>query len=241
MIKVSICVGCGLKVSGTGLLEVQLRPGGGLDCDNSGDANDGLFVTAASTTGSNCIDVVGGVVSVNLSEDACNGLQCRANGLYAPCPDSETGINSQGSANQGDIPLNVNTGGAATFDLVTIAAVSICNPTCCTASGRISVMSGGIFIDADPGYLGSTNLQISIDGGGFASSPVAEIWCDNNTASIQRFDLNNLEDDFWSNLGSGACTTVAARIRTVVSAGTGTINGILVFETQWDLNQTGCC
>lgn len=246
VIPISVCVGCGLTVSGTGLLEVLLRPGGGISCDNSG-ADAGLFVTTA-TTGSNCIDVASGVVSINLSEDACNGLQCRGNGLYAPCPDSI--VDRAGSGSTTATPVGVN--GTATppnnYIFESTDTITICNTTCCTVSGRLTVSAGGIYaLPAGPGLIIEGFLETSTNAGPYiGASPLGSRLVHNNHGTNDLFaDFNNLHDNVVTTLAPTECVTVRSRVRYTVTSGaltSGTLGGASQqFEYQWDLNQTGCC
>lgn len=45
----ALCIGCGLIVGEDGKLAVELRPDGGILCQNTGDADDGLYVDGLAT------------------------------------------------------------------------------------------------------------------------------------------------------------------------------------------------
>lgn len=244
----AICIGCGLKVnSSTGLLEVELRPGGGIACDPDG-SDAGLYLSGASTTGSNCIDVASGVVSINPSEDACNGIQCRANGLYAPKPDSLTGINNSGSTQAAPVGVNgTEAPGGNVYTFNATNTLSITNTLCCNVFGLVRITAGGLKMGtAGPGLLIEGFLEISTDGGAYiGANPGGSKVIHNNSTTAQLWgDFNNIVDNLWrAPLAPSAITTYHARMRYVVTSGSatsGTLIGAQAFEYDYIFTQTGC-
>lgn len=219
----AVCIGCGLEIDPiTGLLEVQLRPGGGLDCDNTGDANDGLFVVFPPPTGiiaddTTCSGLNGGVTIsgdgtagshlsavVPISTDNCNGIRCTASGLYAPCPDTVTSATLRGYTGAiFPVALNIGGGPAATFGVVNDGAViTATNNLCCNIEGFWDVQAFGGRVEANPGFNGYAYLLVSIDGGGFNEAvPVTRISMDNRASApgdpnggVVEYYLSNFED-----------------------------------------------
>ena len=255
----AICVGCGLRINpDTGLLEVHLAPGGGLGCDTT-DPDQGLHVTGASTTGSNCIDVSSGVVSINRSEQSCNGINCLGDGLYAPCPDSIIGGDNFG-ATGGPWPLagGLNTGGGipTTFNGQSLCdsgcggpgnqSIHICNTTCCTVAGYATVLASvGDINNASVGFEASVFLSCSINGGAyFGASPDTRIRIGNDGAAPagnRNLRVGTLIEKNFLVLGVGECVDYQAQITIAVTAGTAAWETAPNFEFYFDLNQVGCC
>lgn len=146
------CIGCGLTSGVDGLLKVQVRPGGGLDCDNSGDANDGLYVVPGAVTAApGTTTVVTGDTAtidgfgtglagdpikgnVRKSSSACNGLRLDPDGVYAACPSSYTCLQNTGFFGGAIIGVGngLNTGCGAppcNFDLLSQCNINGCS-TC---------------------------------------------------------------------------------------------------------------
>lgn len=233
----TVCVGCGLAVDGaSGLLEVQLRPGGGISCDDSGDADDGLFLTVPAASAGDCITVsAGGAVSVEISPDACNGLKCRGNGLYIPCPTTIAG--TSGTVIQtGAAPPFDAAGPNATFNFPS-PVINITNNLCCSVSGRISIIAGGLFATLEPSTECYYFLQTNANGGGLVGvSPETRAYRHNvSTTVVQTVDFNNIEDNNWYTIPAGTAETYAANFVLFVITGTAHVTGNVGFEFIWDL------
>lgn len=247
----AICVGCGLKINETsGLLEVQLRPGGGIACDNTGADAAGLYVSNPNTAGSNCIDVSSGVVSINLSEDAGNGIACRANGLYAYCPDSIVGtVNSGATGNTW--PFAISTAGAGTFNAQSLCGtaacnvdkVHICNTTPCQVAGFMNIQCyPGEITNASVGFEAVGFIGVSVDGAPFVlSTPATYTRFFNDGAGVRMFQLGHFEETNFLVVDPGQCVDYQAQMTFVVSLGTATWNTAPNFEFHWQLTQVGCC
>jgi hypothetical protein len=222
-----VCVGCGLEVNPTsGVLETKLKPGGGLVCDG-----DGLSVTFPAA------------YSPTESPDDCNGFEVRGNGLYAPCPEATVGSHQWIGAEIA--PLEVSTGGAGTFAW-TSSVASITNTSCCEQQGRISARAGGVTLAMDNGFRGYADLQVNIDGAGWATAvPSTRIYCENSQGTPINIGLNNLLDENWIIFDAppalGSTHSYAARIFLVVTAGTADASGVPAVEINWVAPQTGCC
>lgn len=263
------CIGCGLNSDAAGLLEVQLRPGGGIECDPDG-ADAGLFLTPTgpatiSTTPGSCTGISGNGspgsplrVDADISEDACNGITCRANGLYAHCPDSLVcSINVPGTGG-GAVPVALSAG---TFDLLSNCtappscatcvaacgtnAIQVCqngaNAICCQTSGFWEIIAYGGVISTNPGFEATVLLRECLDGSFGNSVPLTNKKFFNSTGGAQIWELGGFhaKNFIVSNLND--CHTFAAAIRIIVVAGTGSWIVAPEFEFYWHYTQTGCC
>lgn len=259
------CVGCGLTSSPAGLLEVQLRPGGGISCDNSGDADDGLFLTPAgpatvSTTGGDCTIISGNGapgtplrIDAEVSGDVCNGISCRGNGLYAPCPDSYACIMNQGICGA-FVPFAINTGGAGNFNLEACCADNpcsncvgsrwqVCNPSpCCTMEGFISVLVyGGAITGPSVGFDAEAHVEVQYGGGGWTiSTPPTYFRMQNLSGNRSHFDIANMEERNYLLLAPSECIDFQARITINVFAGSATWAAGPGFEYYVHTTQTNC-
>jgi len=235
---VAVCLGCGLDVDpDTGVLELQLKSGGGLVCDG-----DGLSVAFPSV---DALDPI--------SPDACNGIARRGNGLYAPCPDASTGTANCTLANLDYDPAPptppdtqneyefVST--SAVTDQGTVGGVvTMTNPTCCQITGRIGVRAGGLYGLAQDGFYGAAELRVNQGGGGLTGAgPDTHIVFENQCGSPVHTSFNNMVDENWIVIDPGDTFTYAASILFLVYAGNIHLSGTINFEFNWVLVQTGCC
>lgn len=266
----AVCVGCGLAVDANGVLNVDLDgdPGSGIHCDNSAGLSlqiqhtDGSCVTLTGngTTGSplhseirlggapNGLLCGGDGLRVDRSEDGCNGLEIRANGLYAPCPDSVVEIMNVTPA---FAPFGINSGGAGNFNIPSGCSSScsggywhICNPLCCQVAGFISCrVYVGAVTGASVGFDAEAHLEISINGGPFGgASPPTYIRMQNLNVNNQSYwDLANMEERNYLVLDPGACVDMQVQATINVFAGTATWATGPNFEYYVHLTQTGCC
>lgn len=250
VVKISLCVGCGLKIGGTGLLEVELRPSGGIGCTNTGAADDGLFVTfppstvVTSNTGDDCVQLTGNgaagtplSTSLIISPDACNGVQCRGNGLYAfSRPNDKVGIYPElmgGFA--GPYPLAV---GVATYRFFGPDHAVFNNSTCCTMAGFVKsstsvdvVANGMSWISAQTGFV--------INGVDALGAPLKDAHADTRTSSAggsQLFQLGG-EDSLIASIPPGGSSTFATLLIVTGRVGTGSILSQPAGELAWHI---GC-
>lgn len=257
------CIGCGLTSNVDGLLEVQLRPGGGIECDEDG-ADAGLFLTPTgpstiTTTPGDCTIISGNGapgtplrVDAEISGDACNGITCRANGLFAHCPDSIV-VSTAPAFGGGTVPFGVNALCAppgCSFNLGTASSTNFCNtvdgqagsePTCCTVSGFWSwIAYGGVLINATADFEASGFLTVEIDGGGFAGTPQTnkKYYGD---ADKTVFELGGFQQKDFISVAPGVCHQINARFTVLVAAGSATWQQGPQFESYVHLTQTGCC
>lgn len=251
---ISICVGCGLDVSDTGVLEVQKRPNGGLGCTNTGAGTDGLFLTAF--TGDTATGHMHGtgtladplLTDVRKSTQPCNGIRLDGDGVYASCPKSIIGHYLQTSPQGIDVahPMAIDTLGLARRDFLNDNAfnsIHVCNTTCCTVEGFISVRTGDLWVNAVTGLRIDVNLLININNTGFvAVSPSTELLID-NPGPNQFHSLNGIAYSQWLIEDPGVCFDFQWLYRVHIQNGTGTLytnsNGPSFF-TSIQLNQTNC-
>ncbi|SRR6266498_1620436 len=276
VIPISICVGCGLTVDGSGVLNVLPRPGGGISCQNTGAADDGIYVnfpsTAVNHTDGSCVTLTGdgsggsplhpeirlggspnGLLCggdglrVDRSEDACNGIQIRANGLYAPCPNSI--VNSM-NVSPAFTPFGINSAGAGTFAVLSGCNSScnggywhICNTLCCAVAGFISCrVYAGVVSGASLGFDAAVHIEISINGAGFTgASPPTYTRMSNLAGNQTYWDLANMEERNLLVLNPNECVDIQLQAVVNVFAGTATWSGGPNFEYYVHLTQTGCC
>lgn len=240
----TICVGCGLAVDvDSGLLEVQLKPGGGISCDDTGDADDGLFLTVPTASAGDCITVsAGGAVSVEISPDACNGLRCRGNGLYIPCPNTIAG--TSGTLLQTGVvpPFNAVPPESNPYNFPS-PEITIDNTLCCTVSGRISVIAGGLFATLEPSTECYYYLEVDANGAGLIGvSPETRAYRHNvSTTVVQTVDFNNIEDNNWLTIPASSSVTYAANFVLRVISGTAHVTGDVGFEFIWNLGLACAC
>lgn len=259
----AVCVGCGLEVNGSGVLVVDLAdPGSGLACS---DAN-GLSLNAQHINGS-CVTMAGIGTSgsplqanldlgdapngllcggdglrVDRSEDSCNGLEIRGNGLYAPSPDSIVTSASPGFVG-GTIPFSVNAlcgTPPCSFNLGTASATAFCNTTCCTVEGFWQwIAYGGVLNNATADFEATGFLTVSIDGGGFGGTPQTnkKYYGD---ADKTVFELGGFQQKDYIAVAPGVCHTINAQFTVLVSSGSATWAVGPQFESYVHLTQTGC-
>jgi hypothetical protein len=214
-----LCVGDCFEVV-DGILQLQVDPAGGLECGVSG-----LKANFPAAPGA--------------SPDACNGFEVRGNGLYAPCPDAVVGVHQWVGSEVN--PLEVSSAGDGIFDWPSSLA-TIANGLCCDVGGRISSRAGGIRLQMNDGFRAVCDLQVNINGGGWATAvPATTIYCENSQGVDINIGLNNLLDENYLVVAAGASATYEARIHLDVSAGTADAFGIPAVEINWVMPQTGCC
>lgn len=226
----AVCVGCGLDINGgSGLLEVQLDPAGGITCGPAG--------LAASAVP---------VASIPVSPDACNGITKRGNGLYSPCPKSIVGSIIQTSPQGSGLPQTMIAPG--TFNYLndnTTNSIHICNTTCCEVQGFVEVTVGDTYLDEAEGFFGSSRIQVNIDASGLVDTePSTERVYQNNGTGTLREDANNMGTALQLNIAVGACHDYQWRLQFTATAGTATLKTLTAgpkFQTRWMLSQTGCC
>lgn len=260
----AICVGCGLAVNGSGVLIVDRNPdsvGSGLDCSDSLGLSiaiqhtDGTCVTTTGlgTSGSplhadiNLADANSGLICdgtglrVDVSEDACNGIAIRANGLYSPCPDGVITVANHTSPQSASLPFSA-VGVNNTYNFNSLV-VRITNNTCCSVEGQIVIRVGGLFGTAHPGFFGSSHIQTSVTGGPpfFDAAPSTNKVIHNVTASNWAVDFNNTEEINYLALGPGAFVDYMANFLILANVGTIDLFGTVDFEWNGVLVQTGCC
>lgn len=235
MVRIAVCVGCGLFVNGSGVLEVQRRPGGGIECDNSGDADDGLFLNLTTNACLSGDGTTASPLAPVISPDACNGLECRGNGLYIRNPRSIIGITDHASPENTVLPLVTGTGGTFIFNSL---VVTINNPSCHEVVGRITVIEGGMDVTQNAASTMIASFEVNINGAGFIPViPRASLVFDNRTAVAANDRFDNLIESNLLSIGAGASATYQARMVYFQQSGTGILNGAQTFEFQWDLNQ----
>lgn len=220
----SVCVGCGLDVNGgSGLLEVQLDPAGGITCSGSG-----LAVTGAS--------------SAAISPDACNGITLHAGKLYAPCDASIVGFHDDSLGGINDAIAGANNN----YTYEAADTVTITNNLCRSVKGFVYISCGGLYTDDfAAGFLTIAHLEISINGGGYAPVfPLASRRYSNNGTGVATTDFDNMSTMELITLAPSATITYRARMQVNVqgaAAPAGHIVGVRGFRTRWELVQIGAC
>lgn len=255
----AICVGCGLDINPvSGLLEVQLRPGGGLDCQNLDLPNDGLFVSFPSssivTDDSTTIDFTGDgspgshlTAVVKKSADNCNALINGSDGgLYVACQDSIVGSSLQTSPQDVGAGQLMTAPGTFSYDNSnSTSSIHICNVTCCTVSGQIEVTVGDTYLEADVNFLGNAHLQIKVDGGAFTDVvPDSQKIFHNVGNATQRMDLDNISTAFPFLIAAGVCVDFQWRLQVVATVGTANLHTLSAgpkFQSRWHLSHVDCC
>jgi hypothetical protein len=203
------------------------------------------------------LTVDGGLLIAEISDDGCNGLTCRADGLYVPCPDSIIGSAGVGAVGWTESFLieSPNTyefisectdtdttdcvvgGGGFQFQL--------CNILCCTARGTWDVqVYGGLITGASADFNAIASLSVSIDNGAYVlASPITAFRM--YGAAGATHDISNMEDVNFLELASvgsaGDCVTFSGKVTVQVLAGSATWSTEPTFEFHWQLHQVGCC
>lgn len=231
----AVCVGCGLEVDpDSGVLEVLTDPAGGISCDPT----TGLKLTSIPTA------LLPSVLDP-ISDDACNGIVRRVDGLYAPCPDANVSAVNIGAIENGDLPFEVNTGGGVPsyFHLSTPGPdTAIANDLCCNASGIITIRGGSIFLDAADNFYCTAQLQIKYNGGAWANADPSTMQVfENKTGSNVHTGFSNFMEVNKIDVNAGSSVTYAARIEIAVYASTAILSGPVGFEFNWVIPQVGCC
>ena len=185
---------------------------------------------------------------VTRSPDACNGLELRANGVWAKCPSSLVQIMNVSPA---FAPFGINSGGAGNFNIPSGCNNScnggnwhICNPYNCQISGFISIRAYmGAVSGASVGFDAEGHLEVSINGGGYTgASPGTFIRMQNLTVNNQSYwDLANMEERNFLILDPGACVDYQVQATINVFAGTATWSTGPNFEYYVHLTTTGGC
>lgn len=261
MVIIGICLGCGLGVDDFGILEVKLRPGGGIACDNSGDADDGLYLSGSGSIGivaedSATIDFSGDgssgshlTASVKISGDACNGLTTGSDGkLYAHNVCTKAGGLLTGYLGA-TFPVSMtadayyriqNDGG----DL------SVTNPLSCEMIGIWDVQAYGGGVTMDAGSDAHAFLETDTDGGGYGiSTPETYFRMDNRSSSGPTdYNINNLWERNYVHFNAGETHTLGAKVAIHITTGTATWydsgpHGLAFprFEFHWHFTPVGIC
>lgn len=223
----AVCVGCGLIVDGaTGLLQAHLKTGGHLACSDA----DGISVDVASL----------------VSADACNGIRVTADKLYSPCPKAIVGTSAvQNSPQSVSLPISVTNGGNYNFANDNSAtSIHICNTTCCTVEGLVFVDVGGIYIEAHPGFIGNSHLQVKVNSGAFGDiQPSSRDTFTNTDAAGNEFHDFHMAANLFVSLAAGQCVDYQWNLVVDVQTSGSSVlktDGTLQFVTRWSLSQTGC-
>lgn len=251
-----------MTVNESGVLVVDLKPGGGLTCVDA----DGLSVTFPSFTAddSGTIDFSGDgssgshlTASVKKSTDNCNALINGSDGgLYVACQDGVANTSVVQVSPQGvGLPQTVDDGG--TYDYLNDNAfnsIHICNPTCCAVNGIIIVSVGDIYFEGHPGFIGGGRLQANIDNAGFADLqplPRQTFSCDSGNAQNQYMDIYQQASLFINCAPSGSagdCHDYQFRLRFAINTSPNANKSVLrtdstgpKFVTRWILTHTACC
>lgn len=282
VVKTSVCIGCGLEVDPiTGLLEVQLRPGGGLDCDNTGDANDGLFVVFPAPPESsvlvtnlpdNCVDLSGNGTAISplhaaldISEGNCNSLECRGDGLYAPCPNSLVCPRIVGFTG-GSFPINLDnpastynifsncTGGAGCSSCVGNACgneIQVCLPAadfCCQMRGYWGFRAYGGNVRMAPGFEATMIVTQCLDGTGYVNTtPLHNIKLYNDVSNTNSviWEVSGINTQEYIEYNPGDCHTFGLQLTIDVETATAPATSSQwvaspEFEFYLHLTPTGC-
>lgn len=218
VVKISICVGCGLEVV-AGILQVDV------DGTTIGCGANGIFAIAPFP---------------GISTDACNGTKLGTDGkVWSPCPEGIAFIDTNNSPQIGTIPL-ATVGPNGTYDFESVI-VSITNTSaCCTVSGIMSFMSGFTgTIDAASKL--TAEMAAQEDGGAYVNaSPASYEIFQNLHATDPLAWASNLYDQIWSTWAPGQVKTFRARTRFTQVTGAGDVLTGGVFELQWTLVPTSC-
>lgn len=117
-----------------------------------------------------CVDLAGDgcnsplVVNLGISGDACNGLQCRGNGLWAEVPAISASTGQGGTCNNANL---VNFGG--TQQLGPDVCFNLANPNQCRPMAVYLFESAdNMIVVRNAGALG-IRLELNVNGGGFTS------------------------------------------------------------------------
>lgn len=219
----STCVGCGLQVNPvSGVLEVELDPAGGITC-----GDDGLAVTSVPAAG------------VALSDDACQAIELRADGLYANCAMSICNTAQHNSAQNALLPITIT---GATDDVYDFEGdlVTINNDTCREVAGIITVQVGGLYVDTGAGgFFGTASLEVNINGAGYASA-TPDTGKRVHGASLFG-DFNNLHESNYLSIAAGGSATYRARLHLVAWNGDANLHGAVNIQLVWALSPVGAC
>lgn len=265
MVPIAVCVGCGLDVNEDGILVVE-RADASLNCNddtglsvNLGDAPNGLVLGASG-------------ISVDIDEvSACNGVELRANGIFAACPDNIIGSDNVGGYGGGIVGLvdglNADGGGDDNFSLLskcdgtptstcpvgTDGRIRIQNTLCCPVEGLWAVRVYGGEVAGNPGFDAVAYLEVSIDAGAWTGAqPWTLVRMRNQGPGVQYYNLSGMsEQNYVGVIPAGGYFEIQAAIIIHVSVGTadptpgpvtaGTWITEPMFEFYWQLNQTECC
>lgn len=252
----AICVGCGLAVDPiTGFLSVEQRPNGGILCDNSGDADDGIYLDARTLSTSTV--TVGGTgtlaspltAAVKISAADCNALVVDGTGLYVACQDGVAATSAVQTSPQGSgLPQAVVNGGTYNYgNDNAFNSIHICNPTCCTISGVVFVAVGNVYLEGPAGFIGGAHLQANINNTGYADinpSTRQTLSADSGNAQNMYLDINQNASLFVS-LAPAECVDYQFNLQFNINTAAGghirTDSTGPQFVTRWVLTHTGCC
>ena len=233
------CIGCGLTVDGSGKLIAQLEAGGGIECDPT----NGLELTIQHTGRLSGAGTSDSLLDVVKSPDGCNGIDMRANGIYAPCPNTVAGTDDHNVPGINDAIAGPND----TYVYESAGVTTITNNLCCPVTGRYVVQAGGLYTDdlADD-FLVIAHMELSIDGGPYLSVfPFSSRrGANNGDGATTTMDFDNMSaSDIITVAPLGGTRSLRGRLVITVigaAAGAGHIQGNNGFRTTWHLTQN-CC
>lgn len=257
----AVCVGSCLEIQ-AGLLNAKVSPD---SCNSLECRANGLYVP-----GVNIVDVVAPCIDIGItdqgivpgtfchqfaigatpiiSDDACNGFECRVDGMWAPQPQpAESGIVTQVLNNLIGVPMV--TGNVVFYG--NVCATITNTSTCCSLSGIVHVDFGNLGATVQPNTLLRSGIEISTNGGGSwsAAGPPKNWDIDTNGFAAQTQHSLYGDDEFWvapGSLGPGVALALCARLRLEVfngslllfmPAGAGAAGG----EINWNFVPSGGC
>lgn len=247
MVKIAICVGCGLAVNGSGVLIVDRNPdsvASGLECTDTL----GLSLAIQHTPGT-CVTTTGlGTtvsplnVDINLADansglicdgtglrvvsspDDFNNLDIRGNGLWSKCPSSLVYTSPTLGYAGAAFPVGLNTGGLGEFSVVNFGGpFTVTNPFPWNMEGFWEFRAYGGWVRANNGFDGYAYVSSSIDGGAFgAAAPPTNFRMDNRgSGRTVDYEPSSLIDKNYIIFGANQSYTFELRTTIKCTAGTG--------------------
>lgn len=270
------CVGCGLTVNETGVLIVERNPdttASGLECTDADGLSlninhtDGTCVTTTGlgTAGSplhaeiNLADSSSGLacdgsgLRVVESADAYNGLDVRANGVFARCPSSLVYHSAVLGYAGASFPVLMDAVGSAhDYSVVNFGGpFTVTNPLPWTVEGFWEFRAYGGWVSAINGFDGYAYLSSSIDGGAFNTAiPNTNFRMDNRgSGRTVVYEPSGMVEKNYIAFAPGQSYTFELRLTIHVTAGAAssswldTANGGSdpTFEFYLHCTQTGSC